>query len=304
MVILAWSLASVIVGADALVLDWLPISFKGLGSVIVCVLLLIGAALALGERLPRIALLANCAALWCVMLVAGPILTYCAATVAAPLRDAEFVRLDAVLGFDWSAHAVWIAGHPLLGEALLVAYRTLLFQGLLAMVYLPLCGRETQFFETYSATVLSIMLTAAGSAVLPARGPVSYFFPDLASTVPHLPHLFALRSGQPTVFELSSLTGIVNFPSFHCAAGLLNIWGFRRCGLASWLVAALNGVMLVSIPAIGTHYLVDLLGGAAVAAASLAGALVARRAAAPAARYLSRSSAIVSSAALLPESRS
>jgi len=299
--ILSWLLAVSVTAADVLFLQWLPISFSGLLFPVGFVSLLIAAGLLLRERVRRAAWIANCAALWIAMLVFSPILTYIAASFAAPLYDAEFARQDLALGFDWRLYATWIELHPTVETVLLIAYESLFFQGLLAVIYLPLRGRHGQFLEVYSATTIAIVLTAALSGIFPAWGPIPYFFPARRDIVPYLTDLEMLRAGKAGVFAIGRLQGLVQFPSFHGASAFLMSWGFRRCGLLTWAVIGLNGLLLASAPWIGNHYLVDLIGGAVVAAVGIVVVLLARRAIDPAAQYLSRPSGVL---VPLPESRS
>ena len=68
-----------------------------------------------------------------------------------------------------------------------------------------------------------------------------------------------------TFTALSSLTGVVSFPSFHTTMALAYAYGFRRAGAIGWIVGALNFVMLFSIPFFGGHYLVDMIAGVLMA---------------------------------------
>lgn len=61
------------------------------------------------------------------------------------------------------------------------------------------------------------------------------------------------------------MTGLVSFPSFHTAAGVLFIRYSKRLTLIWPLMVALNGVMIVATMVRGSHYFSDLIGGAAVA---------------------------------------
>jgi membrane-associated phospholipid phosphatase len=44
---------------------------------------------------------------------------------------------------------------------------------------------------------------------------------------------------------------------------LAYIWAFRGTGIIGWGIAALNLVMLASVPFFGGHYLMDMIAGAA-----------------------------------------
>ena len=82
--------------------------------------------------------------------------------------------------------------------------------------------------------------------------------------------LLALRAGGPWHFELSAMQGIVTMPSYHTVMAVLFTYAFRRTGLVGYGIATLNLVMLLSIPPIGGHYLVDMLAGGALALGAIA----------------------------------
>ena len=79
------------------------------------------------------------------------------------------------------------------------------------------------------------------------------------------------------------MEGIVRFPSFHTALAVIFTYAHRGIRWSFPPVAALNGVMLRSIPSEGGHYLVDMIAGGAVAlvAIGLVRAVLARTESAP-----------------------
>jgi len=60
------------------------------------------------------------------------------------------------------------------------------------------------------------------------------------------------------------MKGVIAFPSFHAVLAVLFTYAHRHSATFAPM-AALNAVMLVSIPSEGGHYLVDVFGGIAVA---------------------------------------
>jgi hypothetical protein len=74
------------------------------------------------------------------------------------------------------------------------------------------------------------------------------------------------RSGAGAAFVMSDLKGIITFPSFHTSLGILLVYAYR--GHRTWLAGsiALNGLMILSVPSEGGHY----LAGAAVAVLAIA----------------------------------
>jgi membrane-associated phospholipid phosphatase len=59
--------------------------------------------------------------------------------------------------------------------------------------------------------------------------------------------------------------GIVTFPSFHATLAIILTYAVRHYRWALAVIAPLNCLMILAIPTVGGHYLVDLFGGAAVA---------------------------------------
>jgi hypothetical protein len=55
-------------------------------------------------------------------------------------------------------------------------------------------------------------------------------------------------------------------------SAVLLLLGFRGVPYMRWVAFALNALMLIAIPIEGSHYLVDVFGGIAVALAAWAGA--------------------------------
>ena len=71
-----------------------------------------------------------------------------------------------------------------------------------------------------------------------------------------------IRSGISP--EIHKIRGIVTFPSFQTVSAIVYAYGFRKSGRWGIAIFLLNIVMLLSIPAFGDHYLVDMLAGAVV----------------------------------------
>ena len=74
-----------------------------------------------------------------------------------------------------------------------------------------------------------------------------------------------MRTNDAHVLSLSNLPGLVTFPSFHTAMGVIGIYCCRAKLPFFALAIAVNGTMIVSTPVTGSHYVVDVFAGAAVA---------------------------------------
>src|ERR1700759_1797363 len=215
----------------------------------------------------RFGLMAEYFTLTLVATAAFAVLSYLAMAVSAPLVDKQLLAADRALGFDWLAGFHWLQAHLLVAKVLQTIYDSLIYQGLYFGVLFGLMDRREDLREMFWLVFVAGLLTSAGAALFPALGTFKTF--GLEAHGAYLPDMLKLRSGHDLHFALSSLTGVVSFPSFHTTMALAYAYGFRRAGAIGWIVGALNFVMLFSIPFFGGHYLVDMIAGAGVMLLSL-----------------------------------
>jgi membrane-associated phospholipid phosphatase len=106
--------------------------------------------------------------------------------------------------------------------------------------------------------------THSGQEALAAR-----ILPDLPTTTNSwLNDLMQIRSGLGR--HIVKPSGIIAFPSFHCASAVLNAWAVWKVRAARWPFLAVNLLMIAATPLIGGHYVADLIGGTAVAGVTIA----------------------------------
>jgi hypothetical protein len=231
----------------------------------------IGALLALCAAFRRrhrsIANMAEAWALWFAFTPAVAALSYLAASCAFPLQDVMMERLDRAIGFDWLAWHDAVLDRPILSWPLLVAYASLLPQTILSIIYFPATDRSGRIGELLLLAGATAGATVLISAIWPALGP---FAAHGGGDVAYLRDVLVLRAGGPWHFELSAMQGIVTMPSYHTVMAVAFIYAFRCTGLVGYGIATLNVVMLLSIPPIGGHYLVDMLAGGALALGAIA----------------------------------
>jgi hypothetical protein len=238
---------------------WGPLTIVGLG--------LLGLTLyyQASNRSARIAAMAETTLQWVIFSSAGASLTYLVAMHTGPLYDHQFAAADAVLGFDWRTWFVFVNRHEPIKFILALAYSSLMPQILFTIFYLAWRDRDARNAELLTTVIVALALTSAIFYRLPATGPggdMPFFIKAFVG------ELLALREGGTTAFDVTQLKGIISFPSFHAALAVLFTYAHRR----SWLflpIAALNTVMLVSIPSEGGHYLVDVFAGLTVAVAAI-----------------------------------
>lgn len=206
------------------------------------------------------------------MLAAWPVLrlfNHLAMTVPMPLADPWLAYADRALGFDWLAYARWVDAQPVLIQLMRWAYGGLtLYSALTFVLILSVIGvkRAREF-------TLLFLLTAIGASALgmffPAEAAMTHYAPDLSqfrsisgrTGTYHIALLHELRGNPAHVFLLDKMPGLTTFPSFHTAMGLLGIWCARGHVKLFVPVLAVNALMIASTPVLGSHYLIDLIGG-------------------------------------------
>lgn len=192
-------------------------------------------------------------------------LSYVAVAAGAhfALIDSTLSRLDWVLfRFNWDAVSTWFTARPEMQWVLRLAYSSILEQALglllIGSILRPDDRNREFFWIFFVASTLMLII----SPFTPATGKVGLLH--------YLNLLSQIRAGEWHVFSWRGGEGLVTFPSFHTTLAIVFLYiAFRLHRLAFAAYAPLNAVMLVSIPPIGGHYLMDMVGGAAVAVVAI-----------------------------------
>jgi hypothetical protein len=244
-----------------------------------CLLLLAGARYYATRRNdPNLAsALASTAQLMAFAAVGAP-LSYIAASLALPLQDTAFDHIDRALGFDWRALLEIMRAHPGFHLLMRVIYESLTLQMTAVVLLLGFTGRLAWLRIYMLAFVIATVATVAVSALLPAQGVWLQY--GLHSSDPDLlplsssswPAFLGLRDGSFRMLMAVGSEGIITFPSLHAALAVILIAAFWPVTAARWIGLTLNVSMLAATPIDGSHYLVDVLAGVAIALASLAAA--------------------------------
>lgn len=289
----AWALVGLVALIDA---AWLRhsgyrVSAESLGRLPRALALLAGVAVGLTgfARIPRYrdatrkfryAEVASAVA-WCMPMLcfaAGTgVLSYLTVTVKAPLVEAQLAHMDRALGFDWPAAYQWVREHDSVNHLFSLAYRSGTWQLVLLPIVLAVLRRHEVLTEFVLHFMLSCLLMLIISTWLPANSAfVHYDVADQAARAT-VSDFARLRDGTVGPFDLAEIQGLVSFPSFHSALAVFFAYALRGVPLLSWCALLLNATMLLSTPTHGGHYLVDTLGGIALAVLTIAGVRAARR---------------------------
>jgi hypothetical protein len=212
------------------------------------------------------------------ILVLGTLLSYAAAALALPLQDANLLAIDTAFGIDRSVYIDFFARRPWLHNTITLAYFTLMPQ----FVFVPLvlfAAKQAQRLQQFTfAAGASLFATDIISTFTPALSAIylDLSLPIHAELPPgigmHIPILDQLRSGASYLIQLDAVEGLVTFPSFHTIGALLFIWALWTVSFVRWVALALNIALIAATPITGTHYFIDLGGGAVVALLAVAAA--------------------------------
>jgi hypothetical protein len=260
-----WLLIGLLIGVDAL---WLPavgmtVAMSGLIRLAAAFAMVAAIALFYWRTNRSNALMRLChsTAQLLTFSAAAAVLSYLVTATHAPLTDDMLAEADRALGFDWSSWYGWVASHHLVALLLALAYSTLLVQVMLCMQFLAAFSSADEFMWTL---MISTLVTIAVSGFLPALGNLP--------NAPFALEFTAVRDGQLHQIDLGTAQGLISFPSLHTALALLLIYAVRHWRPLLGAAAVVNGMMVLSVPTDGGHYLVDAIGGAVVAGISIHGA--------------------------------
>ncbi|MEA1073271.1 phosphatase PAP2 family protein [Sphingomonas sp. LY160] len=190
-----------------------------------------------------------------------------------PMADTLLNSVDNALGFDWNRFAARF-NSPLPLDLLAFAYRSMTWQALLALALLSI-GREIdRAWRLVTASLVALMITASIFVFFPADGSLALCgqsdVPVYGNYCAYQSLIRQVNSGAVVAVDRSMQIGMVSFPSFHTSAAILLAWAVWPFRLLRWPSVALNIAMIVGTIVIGSHYLIDILGGIAVAIAAIA----------------------------------
>jgi len=192
------------------------------------------------------------------------------------LYDTTFDRFDALLLFGHTVPSLSRAVTPLYVPAEIVYYSIGGVMGA-AILFLCLSGDRPAAFQMCGAIVTAYYISLVVFLILPAQGPFT------AAGLP--PQLFTARVQRASLANALALYHhagwmtppmgyYVAFPSLHMAQPLIAAWFLRKWDRVSIIVFGYCILLAPAIVILQWHYVVDIIGGLAVAA--LAVWLVAR----------------------------
>jgi membrane-associated phospholipid phosphatase len=213
------------------------------------------------------------------LLLTLPVLvfTYAAMRLDMPLADPLLARMDASLGFDWTGFVRLVDTSRLVSLVLAIGYSSFSFQLLLLPTLLCIARRPERAYMLMIGYVILCSLSAGFGSFFPSVG--AYVTHGLDPHSLHhvsgkFGHFFlasfrAVRGEPGFVLGIDNVAGILTFPSVHAGVAALCAWAAWPSRWLRWPFLVLNLVMAVSAISHGAHYLVDILAGGLVAAATV-----------------------------------
>lgn len=200
------------------------------------------------------------------MSLLGCIASYVIAATTHGYQDALLARLDSIAGLDWRVAYSGTMQSPTIQAVGRNAYSMVIQLPILLLTILCATGRGHLARRYLVAFGVSLILTMFFFALAPAAGPISYYQLAHDSYHPQTGHekvalIDLLRGGGIAQIELGNLHGLVSFPSFHAAAGILLLWIAPWFGRFRWPIWIATLMMLAATPVEGNHYFVDLFEG-------------------------------------------
>ncbi len=210
-------------------------------------------------------------ALVCLQGVASYTILLCLTTIAAPDADRLLSSVDLAFGFSWPEFAADVQPFASVLHSL---YATFPWQPFGILPLLFLFRKEQRAWSFVAALAVGLILTAAIYPFAPAQGAVAHFgatnYPGIGPEAWNFGiAIHLVRDEHVRVVSSTLVAGLVSFPSYHAAAALIYGWAAWPLPGIRWFFVVLNLGMAISAIICGGHYLVDILGGAAVGTASV-----------------------------------
>jgi membrane-associated phospholipid phosphatase len=209
--------------------------------------------------------------------IIGP-LSYVANALNWPLQDQTLLAIDRAMGLNPESIAAFVNDHEWLAKCFDIGYGFIKWPLLGVPVILAMTLRLIRLQQFVLALNIALAVTIVISIFVPAVGTFyglnlspSERFPFINSSMyaAQLRDILSLRDGSLRHLELFNLAGIVSFPSFHAASAVLYMWALWPVRSIRSAMIVINALTIAAAPVIGAHYIIDIIGGVAVAAGSI-----------------------------------
>ena len=186
-----------------------------------------------------------------------------------PTWDGALATADQALGLNWLDMYRWLTRHPTIEAGARTVYMSLGPEVPILFVALELLGHHTQARAFLLWFVVSAIATASIGILMPAAGAFVYYHLPVASTTGYVAQWADLRNGTLRTINPLDGEGLVVFPSFHAVLAVLCAYAARPLRILKIPVLALNLLIILSSPAMGGHYFIDIIAGIILAALTI-----------------------------------
>jgi hypothetical protein len=235
------------------------------GLILILAPLVCGLVLEITGHAQRIAQTSYYLSLWLGKVTIGVTFSYLCATLAFPLLDGTFAKIDSALGFNWPHWFNFVQAHPAFHQTLAFAYQSLIPQTFIAVAFFSHAERTARARELWWTAMIALLICCVISGFLPALGAYHYNQTAVERASSEIVEIVALRDGATPLLSVMMVKGLIAFPSFHMVGVILLTYVYRHSKRIFPAVVCLNCLMTLSLPTQGGHYLIDIIGGAFVA---------------------------------------
>lgn len=186
-----------------------------------------------------------------------------------PRWDEALATADRALGLNWLDMYQWVTRYPAIEAGVHAVYMSLGPEMLILIFALELLGHHDQTRTFLLWFIVSTIGALGIGALIPAAGAFVYYHLPVASTTGYVSQWADLRNGTLRTINPFDNQGLVVFPSLHAALAMLCACAARPLRILKIPLLALNLLIILSSPAIGGHYFIDIIAGIILAALSI-----------------------------------
>ena len=186
-----------------------------------------------------------------------------------PRWDGALATADHALGLNWLDMYQWLTRHPAIEASAREVYNSLGPEMLILLIALELLGHHNQARAFLLWFMVSGIATIIIGTLIPAAGAFVYYHLPVASTTGYVAQWADLRNGTLRTINPFDNQGLVVFPSFHATLAVLCAYAARPLRILKIPLLALNLLIILSSPAMGGHYFIDIIAGIILAALTI-----------------------------------
>jgi membrane-associated phospholipid phosphatase len=160
----------------------------------------------------------------------------------------------------------WLTRHPAIEARAHTVYMSLGPEMLILFFALELLGHHNQARAFLLWFMVSGIATIIIGILIPAAGAFVYYHLPVASTTGYVSQWADLRNGTLRTINPLDNQGLVVFPSFHATLAVLCSYAARPLRIVKIPLLVLNLLIILSSPAMGGHYFIDIIAGVILAA--------------------------------------